>query len=129
MLKKLFLVIISCVLLSRLMVSCSEDNTPSVDKGQNLHLLYTELSAIPTYSIFEKANSRTPKYGLPTFTQSDLEYLSSLSQPEFEDFRNYTLKELENYSEEAIDNLITSNVTRIYSVLGSEDMFNIYRFF
>lgn len=112
-----------CSILSINFACCKEDeelcfNSENLDYEK----LYYEASNIPTYSLLEQVseNGRAGNNSgiqIPVLTESDLDYLASLSFNELKSLRDDVTARLGEGSLEIIDEIEYENYLRIYNLL------------
>lgn len=107
--------------------SCSHEDGPyELTNTSKCEQLFRSMSELPTISIISetKVDSRSvfnAEFVLPCFSTEDLEYLSSLSQEEFERFYHDLLNQLGENGIERIEEIRDENYTRIFNIMNGHD--------
>lgn len=111
--------------LSIIIIGCSQTDEPSVYVEDTIaEQIYRTMSEIPTSSILSEGKSIHSRssidyeFTIPTFTQDDLNYLLSLSQSEFEEFRNNIIAQLGENGLDELEEKQDENYIQTFEILG-----------
>lgn len=125
MLNKTFTVCLLLMANLLVFVSCSQDEElkPNV-KDSEYKSIYETMEGEPTVSFFSLLNSSRSsglEDGYPVFSTQDLNYLSSLSQEDFEKVRDAFIQKLEYAGIEDIESIQDSNYLKVFDLLGGHE--------
>lgn len=117
-----------------LFASCSQEmflKNPSLENSISVvDEMYNKMSAIGTYSILgNRGSARSQEDGsnnLPTFTQEDLDYLSSLTPAQLKDFQDSLISTLDPMDIAEFERIYDSNYANIYDELGGSEGMDAY---
>lgn len=103
-------------------VSCSqEEEFETYEKTTEYKNIYEALKGESTVSILSLLNNSRAsgeEDGYPVFSSEDLNYLSSLSQEDFEKVRDSFIERLKSTGVEDVDSIQDSNYVKIFDLLG-----------
>lgn len=114
-------------------VSCSQEEAFEADeKNSEYKSIYETLKEEPTVSILSLLNNSRAsgvEDGYPVFSSEDLNYLSSLSQEDFEKVRDAFIKRLKSAGIEDVESIQDSNYIKIFDLMdGHQGMDQLIAF-